>query len=161
MDNHQTECLSPSLPDIDEAALGDRNFDADPLDILIESSDPQKLRFQLIQWLAESPNRKVKTERKQQISGILNVSPRQVERLLNQYHEDALSETSGVQRSDKGTHRTDDYWQEYIRNTYEQSVKDKHSLKPLISCARSSDMHSSIWDLKKVTIRTQQLFTGF
>jgi hypothetical protein len=53
MENHQIECSSPSLPDIDEAVLGDRNFDADPLDILIESADPQKLRFQLIQWLGD------------------------------------------------------------------------------------------------------------
>jgi hypothetical protein len=58
--------------------------------------------------LAESPNRKVKTERKQRISEVLNISPQQVERLLNQYHEDALCETAGVQRSDNGKHRTDD-----------------------------------------------------
>ena len=43
----------------DEVVLSDRAFNTDPSQILIESSDPQKLRFRLIEWLAEAPNRKV------------------------------------------------------------------------------------------------------
>ena len=114
----------------DEVMLSDRAFDTDPSSILIESSDPQKLRFQLIEWLAKSPNRQVKAERKQAISGTLNISARQVERLLKQYETDKLLETSGVVRSDKGQHRINDYWQDYIRQVYEKSLKDKHPLKP-------------------------------
>lgn len=93
------------------------------------SIDSQKLRFRLIEWLAESPNRKVKAERKQSIATTLDVSPRQVERLLNQYHEDRLHEATGIERSDKGNHRIHEYWQNYIRKVYENSLKDKHPLK--------------------------------
>ena len=41
-----------------------------------------------------------------------------------------LHETVGIDRSDKGQHRVGDYWPEYIRSVYEQSVKDKHPLTP-------------------------------
>jgi putative transposase len=62
----------------DEVVLSDRAFDTDPSRILLESSDPQKLRFRLIEWLAEAPNRKVKAERKQEVSKTLDISIRQV-----------------------------------------------------------------------------------
>jgi putative transposase len=47
-----------------------------------------------------------------------------------QYWDDKLHETAGIQRSDKGTHRINEYWQKYIREVYLQSLKDKHPLKP-------------------------------
>lgn len=110
--------------------LSDRAFDTNPSQILIESSDPQKLRFRLIEWLASSPNRKVKAERKEAIAKTLDVSIRQVERMLNQYNKERLRETAGIERADKGHHRIHDYWQDYIREVYEKSLKDKHPLKP-------------------------------
>lgn len=60
----QVEFLASSVAS-DEVVLSDRAFDTDLSKILIESSDPQKLRFRLIEWLTSSPNRKVKAERKQ------------------------------------------------------------------------------------------------
>lgn len=130
MDDSQVSCLDADLQDLDEVLLSARTFNTDPTKILLESSQPHKLRFRLIRWLAESPNRKVKAERKQAIAQTLEISTRQVERLLNQYNEDRLSETAGIGRADKGQHRIDDYWQDYIRQVYEQSLKDKHPLKP-------------------------------
>jgi len=130
MDDCLTACLNPDSQAHDEVWLSDRAFDTDPSQILVESSDPQKLRFRLIEWLASSPNRKVKAERKGAIAETLNMSTRQVERMLNQYNEDKLRETVGIERSDKGNHRIHDYWQDYIREVYEKSLKDKHPLKP-------------------------------
>ena len=71
--------------------MSGRAFDTDPSKILLESSDPQKLRFRLIEWLAEAPNRKVKAERKKKIAETLNVSTRQVERLLDRYNDDVVT----------------------------------------------------------------------
>lgn len=130
MNNGQAELLDSASLDCDEVVLSDRAFNTDPSQILIESSDPQKLRFRLTQWLAESSNRKVKAERKQAIAKTLDVSTRQVERILNQYNDERLRETAGIERADKGHHRIHDYWQDYIREVYEKSLKDKHPLKP-------------------------------
>ena len=92
--------------------------------------DPHRLRFCLIEWLAEAPNRQVKAERKEAIAKTLDISPRQVERLLNQYNRDRLRETAGVERADKGNHQIHEYWQNYVREVYEKSLKEKHPLKP-------------------------------
>lgn len=156
MDDRQTEPLETTSLDFDEILLSDRAFDTDPLQILIESADPQKLRFRLIEWLAESPNRKVKAERKQAIATTLDISTRQVERLLNQYYEDKLRETAGIERLDKGDYRIHEYWQNYIREVYEKSLKGKHPLKPA-DVVREVQRHAVI-DLrhKKVTIPIQQ-----
>ena len=62
MDKSQITRVEANLPECDEMLLSDRVFDTDPSQILIESSDPQKLRFRLIEWLAAAPNRKVKAE---------------------------------------------------------------------------------------------------
>lgn len=130
MDSSQVEFLEGSSVASDEVLFSDRAFDTDPFKVLIESSDPQKLRFRLIEWLSESPNRKVKAERKQKIAKTLDVSTRQVERMLNQYNKDRLRETTGIERSDKGERRIHEYWQNYVREVYEKSLKDKQPLKP-------------------------------
>lgn len=109
MDESHVSGLDADLQDFDEVLLSDRAFDTDPSAILIESSDPQKLKFRLIEWLAQSPNQEVKTERKQAISKILDNSLRHVERLLKQYNEGCLHETVGVERSDKGHPRINEY----------------------------------------------------
>jgi putative transposase len=119
--------LETDLQEFDEVLLSDRAFDTDPSKILLEAADPHKLRYRLIEWLAEAPNRKVKAERKKKIAKTLNISTRQVERLLNLYNDGELHETAGTDRSDKGQHRID-YWPEYVRSVFEQSVKDKHQL---------------------------------
>ncbi|MBW4578231.1 MAG: transposase family protein [Tildeniella nuda ZEHNDER 1965/U140] len=130
MDESQAACLDADPQALDELVLSDRACDADPSQILLEASDSQKLRFRLVEWLAGSPNRKVKSERKQAIAQTLAISTRQVERMLSQYQEDRLRETTGSERADKGQHRIDNYWQDYVRTVYEQSLKHKHPLKP-------------------------------
>lgn len=130
MDESQVEFLEPASAASDEVILSGRAFETDPSRVLLESSDPQKLRFRLIQWLAESLNRKVKAERKQAIAKTLEISTRQVERLLNQYNEDRLPETTGIERSDKGRSRIHEYWQDYVQEVYEKSLKHKHPLTP-------------------------------
>lgn len=116
--------------DLDTLYLGESNYEVDPSQILLKTADKHKLKFSLIQSLAESPNRTIKSQRKQAIANTLDISTRQVERLLKQYIKDELSETPGVQRSDKGKHRISEYWQEFVETTYNKSIKDKHPLSP-------------------------------
>lgn len=130
MNESQEEHPDFTSPACDGLMLGDRAFDTDPTKILLESSDRHKLRYQLIQWLAEAPIREVKSERKRAIAETLDISTRQVDRLLKQYQEEQLSEVAGTQRSDKGKHRVGNYWQSYIEQVYQESLKKKHPLKP-------------------------------
>jgi putative transposase len=48
----------------------------------------------------------------------------------DRYNDDRLHETVGIERSDKGQHRIGDYWQDYVKGVYEQSIKDKHPMAP-------------------------------
>ncbi|MEH1913173.1 Mu transposase C-terminal domain-containing protein [Nostoc sp.] len=130
----------------DAIFLDKSNFVVDPSQIILETSDRHKLTFNLIQWLAESPNRTIKSQRKQAIANTLGVSTRQVERLLKQYHDDKLSESAGVQRSDKGKHRVSEDWQEFIKAIYEESIKNKHPISPA-SIVREVKRHVIV-DLK-------------
>jgi len=116
--------------DLDTLYLSESNFEVEPSQILRETADQHKLKFNLIQWLAESPNLTIKSQRKQAIANTLNISTRQVERLLKQYNRDELPETTGVQRKDKGKHRISEYWEEFVKTTYEKSIKEKHPLSP-------------------------------
>jgi putative transposase len=143
MPNEELE-LNKELTQPTEAIfLSERNFEVDPLKIILESSDTQKLKFNLIQWLAESPDRSVKSKRKQTAADTLKVTTRQVERLLKQYYDDQLSESAGVERSDKGKHRVSEYWQEYIKRIYLESIKKKHSRSPA-SIFREVERHASV-----------------
>ncbi len=95
--------LTAEYPQATEAlVLSESNFNADPSQIVLEASDRDQLKFNLIQWLAESPNRGIKSQRKQAVADTLGVSVRQVERLLKQYDADELIETVGVERSEPG-----------------------------------------------------------
>lgn len=130
MSDDRSEFLEELAQDSEILHLNESHFEVDPSRILLEASDKQKLKFNLIEWLAESPNRSIKSRRKESIKDTLDISIRQVERLLKQYEEDKLSETAGVQRSDKGTHRVSEYWQKYVTEQYEESLKKKHPLSP-------------------------------
>jgi putative transposase len=146
MEDKQFEFTEELTQAPDAIFLDKSNFVVDPSQIILETSDRHKLTFNLIQWLAESPNRMIKSQRKQAIANTLGVSTRQVERLLKQYHDDKLSESAGVQRSDKGKHRVSEYWQEFIKTIYEDSIENKHPISPA-SIVREVKRHASV-DLK-------------
>ena len=136
--------FTEELTQVPDAILLDKsNFVVDPSQIILETSDRQKLTFNLIQWLAESPNRTIKSQRKQAIADTLGVSTRQVERLLKQYDEDRLTETAGIVRADKGRYRVSKYWQDFIKTIYEKSLKDKHPISPA-SVVREVKRHAIV-----------------
>ncbi|WP_066425682.1 Mu transposase C-terminal domain-containing protein [Anabaena sp. 4-3] len=143
MADREIEFTEESTQDSDAILLDNSNFVVDPSQIILATSDKHKLTFNLIQWLAQSPTRTVKSERKQAIANTLSVSTRQVERLLKQYNEDKLRETAGTERADKGKHRVSEYWQEFIKTTYEKSLKDKHPISPA-SIVREVKRHAIV-----------------
>jgi len=130
MADEEFEFTEESTQVPDAILLDKSNFVVDPSQIILATSDRHKLTFNLIQWLAESPNRIIKSQRKQAVANTLDISTRQVERLLKQYDEDKLRETAGIERADKGKYRVSEYWQNFIKTIYEKSLKDKHPISP-------------------------------
>ncbi|WP_088893311.1 hypothetical protein [Leptolyngbya ohadii] len=51
MDESQNEFSNSASVASDDVLLSDRALDVDPTQVLIESSDPNKMRFRLIEWL--------------------------------------------------------------------------------------------------------------
>lgn len=123
-DNLSDDELDIVEPASELVMLCDRNFSNNLEHILLETVDRTKLKFKLIQWVADSPTVKIRTQRKKEVADTLSISVRQVERLLEKYYQGELHENSGVTRSDKGKHRIDPYWQEYIKNTWIKGNKD-------------------------------------
>ena len=66
-----SEMQQPELDDVEVLELSNLALNTDPSQVLLESADPQRLRFRLIEWLAQSPNPKVKSQRKREVASIL------------------------------------------------------------------------------------------
>jgi hypothetical protein len=66
MDESQVQAFENEPLCSDEVVLGKHNFITDPSQVVIEAADPHRLRYRLIEWLAEAPNRKIKSERKKE-----------------------------------------------------------------------------------------------
>ncbi|MHC5730984.1 MAG: Mu transposase C-terminal domain-containing protein, partial [Nostoc sp.] len=73
MEDKQFEFTEESTQAPDAIFLDKSNFVVDPSQIILETSDRHKLTFNLIQWLVESPNRTIKSQRKQAVANTLGV----------------------------------------------------------------------------------------
>ncbi|MFM6136365.1 MAG: hypothetical protein ACKPCP_19770, partial [Sphaerospermopsis kisseleviana] len=62
MTDKESEFTEEYTKDADAILLDKSNFVVDPSQIILATSDRQKLKFNLIQWLAESPNLTVKSQ---------------------------------------------------------------------------------------------------
>ncbi len=115
--------FSEQISGQDTFCLPDDRYQTDPRQIVLDASDPAKLRFRLVQWLAAAPDRETYRQRKQEVASTLKVSVRQVERLLRRFQVGELDEENSAVRADKGSHRVDPSWVEYIQKAYEQGNK--------------------------------------
>ena len=122
--------LAEILDTFDNSMGVSDDFDSVEIEPVIAgfSKDP-KFRYALIEWVAKSHNNTIKRKRKQVVSKALGFkSVRQVERLLKQYKEGDLHENCGKQYSNKGKILIDPYWLDYMREYWEQCLKNKETL---------------------------------
>jgi len=75
-------------------------------------------RVRAMQWLASAPDRSTYLERQRSIAKQLNVSIRQVQRLIRAWETSGLSGLERKERSDCGKRRLDEEWTKYIVQTY-------------------------------------------
>lgn len=75
-------------------------------------------RVRAMQWLASAPDRSTYRARQREIAQQLNLSVRQVQRLIRAWETSGMSGLERKGRSDAGQQRVDEEWSKYIVQTY-------------------------------------------
>ena len=83
-----------------------------------ESSRETLERVKAMQWLANAPDRSTYVERQREIASQLSVTVRQVQRMMQAWERDGIVGLERKGRSDRGLHRLNEDWTEYILQTY-------------------------------------------
>jgi len=99
--------------------------------IVSELSDEALLKMEVIQNLLEDSDafgnakreRTTYTQRLQQAAEKLGKSVRTVRRLVDRWDQVGLAGLAQNQRDDKGKHRVDENWQEFVLKTYKEGNK--------------------------------------
>jgi len=91
--------------------------------IVSELSDEALLKMEVIQNLLEDSERTTYTQRLQQAAAKLGKSVRTVRRLVDRWEQEGLAGLVQNQRGDKGKHRVDENWQEFVLKTYKEGNK--------------------------------------
>lgn len=115
-DNNLLEVRMPALPEMNE--------------IVVELSAKVKLKQELIQSLLEPCDRVTYGQRQREAAEKLGKSIRTVRRLVKQWENEGLTAVTATTRADKGKHRIDKNWQEFIIKTYKEVNKDSKRITP-------------------------------
>ncbi|WP_228036771.1 Mu transposase C-terminal domain-containing protein [Cuspidothrix issatschenkoi] len=91
--------------------------------IVSELSDEAKLKMEVIQSLLEAGDRTTYAQRLKEAAVKLGKSVRTVRRLIDKWEQEGLVGLTQTDRIDKGKHRVDENWQEFILKTYKEGNK--------------------------------------
>ncbi|PAX60375.1 Mu transposase C-terminal domain-containing protein [Brunnivagina elsteri] len=91
--------------------------------IVSELSDEALLKMKVIQSLLENNDRATYTQRLQEAAEKLGKSVRTIRRLVDKWEQEGLVGLVQNQRADKGKHRVDENWQEFVLKTYKEGNK--------------------------------------
>ena len=87
-------------------------------EIVAELSEEERLRQEVIQSLLEPCDRITYGERQREVAAKLGKSVRTVRRLVKKWEQEGNRALQSTTRADKGKHRIDSDWQQFIINTY-------------------------------------------
>nr|WP_236117346.1 Mu transposase C-terminal domain-containing protein [Hassalia byssoidea] len=91
--------------------------------IVSKLSDEALLKMEVIQSLLENSDRTTYTQKLNVAAAKLGKSVRTVRRLIDNWEQEGLAALTETQRADKGKHRVDENWQEFILKTYKEGNK--------------------------------------
>ncbi|WP_242038026.1 helix-turn-helix domain-containing protein [Tolypothrix sp. FACHB-123] len=91
--------------------------------IVSELSDEAKLKMEVIQSLLEADDRTTYAQRLKEAAAKLGKSVRTVRRLVDKWEQEGLVGLAQTERNDKGKHRVDEEWQDFILKTYKEGNK--------------------------------------
>lgn len=86
--------------------------------VRVESSREVQERVRAVQWVISAGDRSTYLERQRRIAQQLNVSVRQVQRLIRAWETSGMAGLERKERSDCGKRRLDEEWTNYIVQTY-------------------------------------------
>lgn len=99
-------------------------------EIVTELSEDGKHLLGMIQLLLEPCDRTTYGKRQEEVAAKLGKSVRTVRRLVKRWEEEGLASLSQTTRADKGKHRIDPDWQEFIVETYKEGSKGSKRITP-------------------------------
>ena len=91
--------------------------------IISDFSDETLLKMEVIQSLLENNDGATYTQRLEEAAKKLGKSTRTVRRMVDKWEQEGLVGLVQNQRADKGKHRVDENWQEFVLKTYKEGNK--------------------------------------
>lgn len=98
--------------------------------IVTELSDEAKLKIEVIQSLLEPCDRATYGNRLRDAATRLGKSVRTVQRMVKSWQEEGIAGLSNGERTDKGEHRIEQEWQDFIIKTYQEGNKNGKRMTP-------------------------------
>ncbi|MEH2412425.1 Mu transposase C-terminal domain-containing protein [Nostoc sp.] len=106
------------------ASSADVNNDLAEANVIVSKlSDEALLKMEVIQSLLENSDRTTYTQKLKEAAEKLGKSVRTVRRLVDKWEHEGLAGLVQNQRVDKGKHRVDEDWQEFVLKTYKEGNK--------------------------------------
>jgi len=119
-----------SKADPSETISDERNNLKEANTIASELDDEAMLKMEAIQRLMEAGDRATYSQRLKEAAEKLGKSVRTVRRLVHKWEEQGLLGLVQAERSDKGKHRVDTDWQDFILKTYREGNKGSKRITP-------------------------------
>ncbi|MEH1796058.1 Mu transposase C-terminal domain-containing protein [Nostoc sp.] len=107
-----------------------RDQEAEKDEIVTELSADDRHLLDMIQQLLEPCDRITYGEKQREVAAKLGKSVRTVRRLVKKWEQQGLAALQITTRADKGKHRIDSDWQDFIIKTYKDNNKDGKRMSP-------------------------------
>ncbi|MEH1907696.1 Mu transposase C-terminal domain-containing protein [Nostoc sp.] len=106
------------------ASSADVNNDLAEANVIVSKlSDEALVKMEVIQSLLKNSDRTTYTQKLKEAAEKLGKSVRTVRRLVDKWEQEGLAGLAQDQRVDKGKHRVDEDWQEFVLKTYKEGNK--------------------------------------
>lgn len=123
-------------------------------EIVTELGDEAHRKQEIIQSLLEPCDRITYGQRQREAAEKLGVSVRTVRRLVKKWEEKGLEALTQTNRTDKGKHRIDQQWQEFIIKTYKEGNKGSKRITPKQVAVRVQARAAQLGEEKYPSYRT-------
>ncbi|HAX78810.1 MAG TPA: transposase, partial [Cyanobacteria bacterium UBA11372] len=136
------------------SSLGEENSEVEALEVIGELPLEARLKQEIIQSLLEPCDRITYGQRQREAAQKLGVSVRTVRRLVKKWEEKGLEALTQKTRTDKGKHRIDEEWQEFIIKTYKEGNKGSKRITPKQVAVRVQARAAQLGEEKYPSYRT-------